>query len=620
MLGVGFALLAWLVHERVNLAVGGLSWYASVMVLTTAPSSLLIAYKAFRVLPHFTGRDWSQQGPWLVVSMLVLIKGLLWTVGEGTSWCWVVLMLEIPMTLLWSWLAERAVPFELTLDTVGIASVETMGEALFLVSPDGRVDYANPAGVRLLGFDPRGRSFAELCPVWPGSGSSTVVRGDGRSVPVVVRAAPMRVHGQAAGHAVSVANVTDMQNALDLAEAARREADRMSRAKQELVAVMSHEIRTPMNAIVGLTHLLAETDLDEQQSEWTQTIRQSSDALLSIVSDVLDFSRIESGRVDFESIVFDPKALLEGAVAVVQHSAEKRGLVLERSFADLPEAVRGDPTRTRQIVLNLLANAVKFTEQGSVRLDVRYQDAQLVVDVADSGIGIAPEVLPHLFDAFTQANASTTRRFGGTGLGLAISHNLARAMGGSLTAESTLGAGSVFHLVIPAPAAVREVTRAVLPVLPGPDTSELKALIVEDNPVNRAVLNAVLRHFAVSSEEASDGLEGVAKALEQAYDIIFVDLHMPGIDGWEALSRIRASAGPDGPFLVSHSANVAREDVERARLCGADEHLPKPATPSDVARMLKLAAERRAVAVAQQGRPAAHPVPAQRGGGVSQSV
>lgn len=588
-LAIVFGFLSSALHAVVDFAVAGLPWYAVVVVVACIPTTAWFGHVVSRRWAELRADPMGPEALWLGWSVFMLTKGLVWIVGGRSAVVDVILVMEVPVILIWAALTLRAVPFTLTIDTIGTASVQSMGEALFLLEPGGRVDYANPAGSRLFGASPVGRGFQSFCTGWPCSGAATVTRVNGETVPVMVRSAPVVLDGEAVGYAVSVTDVSQMQAALDEARSAREQADRASRAKQEFVAVMSHEIRTPMNAIVGLAHLLDETELSPRQAAWTRTIRESSDALLTMLTDILDFSRVESGRMAFESIVFDPARMLEGAASMVQTTAQQKGLDFQVALVDLPPAVKGDPTRLRQIVLNLLSNAVKFTTAGSVRLDARMVGGCLRVAVKDTGPGIAEAALPGLFDAFTQADASTTRRFGGTGLGLAISRQLAEGMSGSLTVDSVPGEGAEFVVSVPMPACAAVEAREDRPEVAAGELSGLRVLVVEDNPVNRAVMRAVLQHFGVDSDEAVDGEEGVRKALSSDYDLVFVDLHMPGMDGWEALTQIRASSGAGGPLLVSHSANVQTEEVERARRCGATSHLPKPATPSAVFDVLQAA-------------------------------
>jgi len=576
----------------------GLRWYVVWVMMCTLPATVVLFKEGFVRLRSMDPNALYREAPWLVLSAAVLTKGTIWIIGEGWELAAMVLYFDGPLMLAWAWSAERAARFELTVDAVGTDSVRALRESLFLLSPEGRVDYANPAAVKLLGRDPHAVSFKALCPDWPVDGPTQLRGADGLFIPVVVSAAPLVISGVRVGHAVSATDVSELQEALDDANAAKEMANQAARARQEFVAVMSHEIRTPMNAIVGLAHLLEETELDDVQAGWAGTMRQSADALLTVVTDILDFSRIESGRMEVEVLPIEVASVLQGAAAVVQNAAAQAGLRFTVDLESLPDWVEGDPTRIRQIVLNLLSNALKFTEGGEVSLIATHADGILTVRVEDTGIGIETDRLATLFDAFTQADASTTRRFGGTGLGLAISRQLAEMMGGMLVVASTVGEGSTFTLNLPAPVVAAPVEESSEEDTV--DVSGLKVLVVEDNPINRTVLRAVLSRLGIRPDEARDGQEGVERVLANQYDVVFMDLQMPVMDGWQALARISASLGARRPHLVSHSANVGREDADRAQQCGAHAHLPKPASPAAVEAVLRTFAVRQ-----KGGRPAA---------------
>ncbi len=565
----------------------GQPWFAVVVGTFALPAggAMVVALRRrHRAAADGAAALWDQ-APWLLGALLLPLKGLAWMLGEGTAWAAVALLVDPLLVGGWALAADRRVRVVLDVDTVGRDAVRALHESLLLVDVDETIAYGNPAAAALAGGALRGRPVRGLLPDWPPAGATTLVAQDGRRVPVVAGVAPLAVGGAPVGHAVSLTDVSALRAALDEAQEARSRATEAARAREEFLAVMSHEIRTPMNAVVGLSHLLAATPLDTEQAGWVGTIRESADALLVVISDILDFSRIQAGAVELESLPVDVDGVLTGALAVVQDLAAQRGLVLCRDGDGLPPRILGDPTRLRQIVLNLLSNAIKFTERGEVRLTAHHAAGELVVAVSDTGIGIPADRIAALFDAFTQADATTTRRFGGTGLGLAISRRLAEAMGGRLDAESTEGLGSTFTLRVPAPIALSG--PAAAPPAAVPELGGLRVLIVEDNAINRRVLTAVLGRLGIEPDEASDGQEGVQRVLGQPYDVVFMDLQMPGMDGWEALSRITAARGPARPWLVSHSANVRAADAERARACGAHVHLPKPASPAAVAALLQ---------------------------------
>lgn len=376
------------------------------------------------------------------------------------------------------------------------------------------------------------------------------------------------------------------------AEEAARQA---SAVKSAFLAQMSHELRTPMNAILGLSELLARSELRPEQRKWVQTLRSSGDALLSLIDDVLDFSRIEAGRIELELRSFDPAAIVEEAVEIVQPSAKAKGLALSWHAAPgLPAAVESDPSRIRQVLLNLLSNAIKFTAAGTVEVHVAARERPsadgLLLDlvVRDTGIGIGAVERHRIFEPFTQAEASTSRRFGGTGLGLAIVRGLVERLGGSLALESTVGVGSTFTVTLPvtrtsaAPAGVpaSEPEQAH-------DLRALRVLLTEDDPVNQLVAKALLRTCGCECTVASSGSEALACLAEQGFDVVLMDLHMPGMSGLEATRRLRAELPPERqPWVIALTAAVTVEDREECRAAGMDDFIGKPIGAEALARAL----------------------------------
>ncbi len=373
---------------------------------------------------------------------------------------------------------------------------------------------------------------------------------------------------------------------------AKDAAESAAKIKSNFLATMSHEIRTPMNGVIGMTSLLAETALSKDQKDYVDTIQASGDTLLRIINDILDYSKIESGKLSFEENVFSLEKVIHESLGLFSFEAGKKGLFMNAEIDDdVPAFIKTDRGRLRQILLNLLSNAVKFTERGSVSLKVELESQTTKYPVIrfiikDTGIGIPQDELSGLFKEFTQADSSYSRRFGGTGLGLAIVKRLVTLLDGEVLVKSEVGVGSEFSFTTRVKLASHKNLAGVVlsqGEIPNDESDQLisnefplKILLAEDNAINRRLTKIFLERLGFSPDVALDGLEVIDLVKKNNYDLILLDISMPKIDGYQAADIIREMDLKHAPYIIGFSANAFQEDIDRALSHGMDDYLTKP--------------------------------------------
>ncbi|MEO8604892.1 MAG: histidine kinase N-terminal 7TM domain-containing protein [bacterium] len=490
--------------------------------------------------------------------------------------------------------------------------VENLADAIVVLDAQRRVVDANPALGRVLGrgeADLIGQSAATLFAAHPAllacidssaeAELSLIDLNSGDSertyepqvTPLIDR------KGRPIGRLVVLHDVTERRNAMAELERARDAAEDLARAKSEFLATVSHEIRTPMNGVVGMTALLLDTPLNSEQRDTVETIRASGESLLAIINDILDFSKIESGRMEVEAAPFAPRAVLAAVLDLLRPQAAARGLRISLAVGDtVPAACLGDATRLRQIVVNLVGNAIKFTPSGAV--DVRLEalaDKMLHLSVRDTGIGIPSSRMSRLFQPFSQLDASTARQYGGTGLGLAISKRLVELLGGAIWVESLVGRGSTFHVRFPVGIAAAAVVREAEPppaaaaALKGrlAERLPLRILLAEDNEVNQKLALRMLERLGYDADLAGNGVEALAAVQRAPYDVVLMDMQMPEMDGLEATRRIRRAPITAQPRIIAMTANAMEEDRISCLDAGMDDYLAKPVRLAELSAALE---------------------------------
>ena len=488
------------------------------------------------------------------------------------------------------------------------------------------VELGEPLSVEILHYRQDGSAFWNALSIRPMPGP------DGRAAWIVVSSADVTGRRRSEQRLLDAQEQTtklaaetfalaeDLDRAREEAEAARIAAENASRAKSRFLAMMSHELRTPMTAVIGMGDLLNGTPLSPQQQGLVKTLRSSAGTLLAILNDILDFSKIEAGQLEIEEIDFSLHRLVEDVVQLFLVRAAAKGVSLSASLAeDTPRHIRGDPTRLRQVLFNLVGNAIKFTDRGRIeiagwRAEPGDGDCVIHLEVSDTGIGMTEQQQARLFEAFVQAEASTARRYGGTGLGLAICKRLVEAMGGDIGVVSTPGRGSTFRFSIRTRPALAPPDAATLNrppgealALPAAPPASLRLLLAEDNDVNRMLISTMLTRMGHRVDAVGDGRAVVATlAASPDYDALVLDMEMPVMDGRQAARAIRRMAGPvAGIPIVGLSADALPEHRDGHMAAGLDAYLTKPVDWEHLGSVLLGLAARR---LSQETAP---PVPAE---------
>ncbi|MBI4480945.1 MAG: response regulator [Acidobacteria bacterium] len=487
--------------------------------------------------------------------------------------------------------------------------VDTALDAVLTISADGRVTGWNPEAERTLGWKAQegvGRHISDL--IFPASYRKifendlnqflnqpdggilqrrvevTALHRDGHQFPVEMAISPVR-YKDSWIFSIFIRDITETRLAQEQLQRAKEFAEADNRSKREFLANMSHEIRTPMNAIVGMTDLALDTELTREQREYLSTVKAATDSLLNIINDILDFSKIEAGKLAIDTVDFSLRDSVEGVMRTLALRAHEKGLELNfRIPEELPERLVGDPERLRQVLVNLLGNAIKFTATGEVTVELS-EDSRTPNEVSvhfavrDTGIGIPRDQLDLIFEAFTQADSSTTRQYGGTGLGLAISSRLVNLMGGKLWVESAPGVGSTFHFTVSFAIHKGPARRPVLP--DAVNLIDLPVLVVDDNATNRRILEEMLTKWGMRPTSVDSGFLALdtlqrAQAAGKIFPLILLDVHMPGMDGFQVAAGIQSNLSLGRSTIMMLTSATRPGDIARCKKLGVAAYLIKP--------------------------------------------
>ena len=512
---------------------------------------------------------------------------------------------------------------------------DQMSDIVIRYDRDGVIEFASPS-VRQFGYEPTsliGRNMADFSHVddepnaiairkavvqsgYAPDGAAHAVRAwgaDGALIWLEGRPSPISNDaGETIGVVTVLRDVTARRAMEDELRLKRAEAELAVAAKSEFLANMTHELRTPLNAIVGFSGLLKKSGaLTQGDQRRADLIYDAGQTLLHVVNDVLDYSKLEAGAIDLETLAFDPAAIAGSITDILGVQAAEKGLAIAVKVEGERQTLLGDGARLRQVLLNLVSNAIKFTARGGVEVLVRQAAVEggqrLEIEVSDTGIGLRPEQLETIFARFTQADASISRKFGGTGLGLAISRCIVEAMGGTIGVRSIEGQGATFWISLTLPLADGLAVEGHDAVdITGP-SQPLRLLVVEDNMVNQELIVALLSPFDLSIVTAADGVEAVEAASREDFDLILMDIQMPNMDGLTATRRIRADcpAARRQPPIIAMTANVMPDQIARCLAAGMDDHIGKPIDPARLLQVLERWSSTESAAVGAQTESAA---------------